>query len=257
VVELGSFWGGAILYLSAGRVAPGTGVPHHDPQHREKTDSHDNEADDVEDAPRPRVAIPVPIELTPHDRQKGPSTALRFAPKSFERAGILVRLCVRGTRATLSSFHSIVSHGSRLAGNVAVLALIPGREILRFFDRPLIILDSEALRQETVVRENPRKGTSPHSFSEGRALFTRGAIGWVWASLAILGLWSQDSRRGISSSSRLGRGRLDRPRERVSNDVFLLVAEAEWNRSAPRDPSRYQVRVAYPDGRVDIRSFPG
>ncbi len=44
--------------------------------------------------------------------------------------------------------------------------------------------------------------------------------------------------------------------QQVSGDVFALIAEAEWDPAAPRDPGRYFVRVAFPDGRVNTRAFP-
>ena len=42
----------------------------------------------------------------------------------------------------------------------------------------------------------------------------------------------------------------------LGQDLFHLVVEAEWDPSASRSPDRYQVRVAFPDGRVDLRPFP-
>ncbi len=42
----------------------------------------------------------------------------------------------------------------------------------------------------------------------------------------------------------------------MGEDVVRLIAEAEWDRSASRDPARYFIRVAFPDGRVDTRPFP-
>jgi Sulfatase-modifying factor enzyme 1 len=85
----------------------------------------------------------------------------------------------------------------------------------------------------------------------------RGAIKCVWASLAILGVWSEIGRAGdlVQLTGWAGEGAVVRG-SGVSDDVFQLVAEAEWDRSAPREPGRYQVRVAYTDGRVDTRSFP-
>ena len=42
----------------------------------------------------------------------------------------------------------------------------------------------------------------------------------------------------------------------TSGDLFALIAQVEWAASAPRDASRYQIQLAYPDGRVEKRSYP-
>ena len=39
-------------------------------------------------------------------------------------------------------------------------------------------------------------------------------------------------------------------------DLIELVAEAEWDRAASHDPSRYLIRVTLPDGRAETRAFP-
>jgi hypothetical protein len=85
----------------------------------------------------------------------------------------------------------------------------------------------------------------------------RGAIKCVLASLAILGVWSEIGRAGdlVKLTGWAGEGSVVNGNG-VGDDVFQLVAEAEWDRSASRDVSLYQVRVAYPDGRVDTRAFP-
>ena len=46
------------------------------------------------------------------------------------------------------------------------------------------------------------------------------------------------------------------PGKGMGEDLVLLVAEGEWAASASRDPARYFIRVAFPDGRVDSRPFP-
>jgi hypothetical protein len=86
---------------------------------------------------------------------------------------------------------------------------------------------------------------------------TRGVIKTAWAVLAILGVWVQDSRAedlvkltGWAEETVLVRG------SGMTNDIFTLVAEVDWDKSAPREPSKYLVRVAFPDGRVDLRVFP-
>ena len=42
----------------------------------------------------------------------------------------------------------------------------------------------------------------------------------------------------------------------MGGDMVQLIAEGAWDRSASRDPARYAIRVAFPDGRVDTRPFP-
>ena len=86
---------------------------------------------------------------------------------------------------------------------------------------------------------------------------TRGVIGFAWAGLAILAGLPNLARAGdlVHLSRWAGEGVVVRG-QGMGGDVFQLIAEAEWDRSAPRDPDRYSVRVAFPDGRVETRPFP-
>jgi hypothetical protein len=79
----------------------------------------------------------------------------------------------------------------------------------------------------------------------------------VWVILAILGSWPGSARAGdlVHLTGWADEGVIVRGKG-LGEDVFRLIAEAEWDRSAPREPGRYQIRVAFPDGRVDTRSFP-
>jgi hypothetical protein len=86
---------------------------------------------------------------------------------------------------------------------------------------------------------------------------TRDFCKTAWAVAAILGVWAQEGRasdlvklNGWAEESVLVRG------SGMTNDLFTIVAEVDWDKSAPRDTSRYLVRVAFPDGRVDTRVFP-
>ena len=85
----------------------------------------------------------------------------------------------------------------------------------------------------------------------------RGFIRIGWAGLAIVGLMPGLALAGdlVRLSRWAGEGMVVRG-QGMGDDVFALIAEAEWDRAAPRDPGRYLVRVAFPDGRVDLRSFP-
>ena len=85
----------------------------------------------------------------------------------------------------------------------------------------------------------------------------RGAIKGVWAGLAILGLSPGGARAAdlVHLSRWAGEGVVFRGQD-MASDLFALIAEAEWDRAAPRDPGRYLVRAAFPDGRVDTRPFP-
>ena len=85
----------------------------------------------------------------------------------------------------------------------------------------------------------------------------RGTTRCVWVSLAILGVWSGIGRAGelVHLTGWAGEGVVMAGKGQ-GDDIFKLVAEAEWERSSPRDPGRYLVRVAYADGRVDSRTFP-
>ena len=85
----------------------------------------------------------------------------------------------------------------------------------------------------------------------------RGVIRGVWAGLAVLGIVPGEARSAelVQLSRWAGEGVVFRGQE-MTSDLFALIAEAEWDRAAPRDPGRYLVRAAFPDGRVDTRPFP-
>ncbi len=97
----------------------------------------------------------------------------------------------------------------------------------------------------------------PSIFVRGFDVVTRSVTTTAWAFLAILGLWTEVGRagdlvelKGWAEESAMVRG------SSLTNDIFTIVAEVDWDKSAPKEPSRYLVRVAYPDGRVDNRTFP-
>jgi hypothetical protein len=85
----------------------------------------------------------------------------------------------------------------------------------------------------------------------------RGRFGVFWASLMILGLSPGMARSGdlVELVRWADEGALVRGKG-MGDDVVRLIAEASWDRSASRDPARYFIRVAFPDGRVDTRPFP-
>ncbi len=84
-----------------------------------------------------------------------------------------------------------------------------------------------------------------------------GQIRGLWVVLAFVGFvsgeaWPDDAvtlRRWADEGVMV-------PGKGMGEDLVLLVAEGEWAASAPRDPARYFIRVAFPDGRVDSRPFP-
>jgi hypothetical protein len=86
---------------------------------------------------------------------------------------------------------------------------------------------------------------------------SRGLIKVLWAALAILGTWAVPARSGetVVLTRWADEGVLVQGRG-MGEDVVRLIAEAEWDRSASRDPARYLIRVAFPDGRVNTRPFP-
>ncbi len=118
------------------------------------------------------------------------------------------------------------------------------------------VLDSGRARLETVVGENPR-GHSPQSWSEGQAVTRRGAIWTALTTLASLTTWQGTSQAGelVKLNGWAGEGVVI-PGKGMGEDLFGLIAEAEWVRSAPREPARYSIRLAFPDGRVEFRPFP-
>ncbi len=88
-------------------------------------------------------------------------------------------------------------------------------------------------------------------------MVTRSAIKSAWVILAILGLGSGTARAGDlvrltgwAEESFMVRG------SSINNDIFTIVAEVDWDKAAPREPGRYLIRTAYPDGRVENRTFP-
>ena len=86
---------------------------------------------------------------------------------------------------------------------------------------------------------------------------TRGAIWTSWVALAILAVWPETGRAGelVKLTGWADEGDVIQGRG-MGVDLFRLVAEAEWDRAAPREPGRYMVRLAFPDGRVDLRPLP-
>ena len=84
-----------------------------------------------------------------------------------------------------------------------------------------------------------------------------GLIRGLWAGLAILGIFPGVARPGdLVVLTRWADDGVLIQGKGMGEDVVRLIAEAEWDRSASRDPARYFIRVAFPDGRVDTRPFP-
>ena len=83
------------------------------------------------------------------------------------------------------------------------------------------------------------------------------AIKRSWAILVFLGFWAEFSHGEdlVQLTRWAGEGSVVRGNG-SGDDVFLIVAEAAWSASAPRDPEKYRVRVSYPDGKVETRAFP-
>ncbi len=86
---------------------------------------------------------------------------------------------------------------------------------------------------------------------------SRGLIRWTWASLAILGSMPLMARAGevVTLTRWADEGVLVQGKG-MGEDVVRLIAEARWDPSASRDPARYLIRVAFPDGRVDTGPSP-
>ena len=88
---------------------------------------------------------------------------------------------------------------------------------------------------------------------------TRGGIGFVLAMGLVLGSMASGSHSEAADLVKLegwaNQGILIRG-EGMSPDLILLVAEAEWDKSASRDPAKYAVRVSLPDGSTQTRAFP-
>jgi hypothetical protein len=86
---------------------------------------------------------------------------------------------------------------------------------------------------------------------------SRGRIRGLLAALAILGALSGSAQAGdlVGLTRWADEGVLIQGKG-MGEDVVQLIAEAEWDKSASRDPARYLVRIAFPDGRVNTRPFP-
>jgi hypothetical protein len=86
---------------------------------------------------------------------------------------------------------------------------------------------------------------------------SRGPIIGVWAILLFAGLVPTETRAAEPCTlKRWADQGVLAPGKGMGPDLIKLIAEAEWNASASRDPASYFVRVTYPDGRVDTRPFP-
>ena len=85
---------------------------------------------------------------------------------------------------------------------------------------------------------------------------SRGIIGFVWSIVVLAGPISARAADPVVTLERWAG-----PGDLVSGhgmgaDVFLLVAEATWDRSASRLPARYALRITMPEGRVETRPYP-
>ncbi len=69
--------------------------------------------------------------------------------------------------------------------------------------------------------------------------------------------WAESGRAGpvVQLQGWAGEGVLIRGNGQ-GPDLVQLVAEADWDRAASRDPARYRVRVTLPGGRTETRAFP-
>lgn len=86
---------------------------------------------------------------------------------------------------------------------------------------------------------------------------SRGPIVGVLAILLFAGLSPADDRTGeVCVLKRWADQGVVVPGKGMGPDLIMLIAEAEWNAAASRDPASYLVRVRYPDGRGDSRPFP-
>ena len=103
----------------------------------------------------------------------------------------------------------------------------------------------------------PVNGGSHPIRPRAEAVAIRGSLKNFAMVLAILRFPSGDARSAdlVRLDRWAGEGSVIRG-QAMNGDVFALIAEAEWDRAAARDPGRYLVRVAFPDGRVDTRPFP-
>jgi Sulfatase-modifying factor enzyme 1 len=86
---------------------------------------------------------------------------------------------------------------------------------------------------------------------------SRGLIWGHWAILTILAIMPGMARSGetVVLNRWADEGALIQGKG-MGEDVVRLVAEASWDKLASRDPARYMIRVAFPDGRIDTRPFP-
>jgi len=87
---------------------------------------------------------------------------------------------------------------------------------------------------------------------------TRGFVSRAAVVLGLLAAWPEAGRAGPGVVELKGWADVGVaiPGHGLGPDLFLLTAEAEWDRAAPGEPSRYAIRVVLPDGRAETRPFP-
>jgi len=84
---------------------------------------------------------------------------------------------------------------------------------------------------------------------------SRGIFGFVWSIVVAWPMVGQAAGPVVTLDRWAGPGGIVRGHG-MGADLIQIAAEATWDRSAPRDPARYAIRVTMPEGRVETRPYP-
>jgi hypothetical protein len=120
------------------------------------------------------------------------------------------------------------------------------------------MLDSDHWTMETAVHVSPgARGPVLWSLMGSDTVSTRRGHQGAWFVLGLVASWAEVCLAGpvVQLQGWGGEGSVV-PGHGQGPDLIQLIAEAEWDPSASRDPSRYQVRVTLPDGRSETRAYP-